>query len=285
MWIRRGLSALVLGGLLAGCGQQQGQRAAVAGYLRQVNRIETQLAAPLSKVTATGGQFAQQQHSGGSLTSLLPASEEQALLRSWSQIELLRAHLAGLKTPASALHLRSLLLQVVDGQATLTHELAQLVVFLPGYGQALRPLAPATRRLEVALSQQTAFGTAAVAAVYANKAAALRRFQSSLGGVLTKLRKLHPPAVSRPEYTGQLSALEGMSRAAGQLAAALQGGAPGNVQPLLAKFDRAATSNQTTAAQRARIAAVRTYDGESTRLARLSQEAERERLRLANSLS
>jgi hypothetical protein len=277
--------ALILGGLLAGCGQHQSQRAAVALYLKQVNRIEKQLVTPLSKVTTTGTQFSQEQRSGGSLTSLLPISQQEALLGAWSQIEALRARLAALKTPPPAGHLRSLLLQVIDGQAGLTHELAQLVVFLPRYDEDLRPLGPATRRLEVALSQQTAFGSAAVTAVYAGKAAALRQFQSSLNRVLAKLRELVPPAVSKPDYTGQVAALRGMSTTAGQLAAALQGGPTSGVQQLLAKFDRAATSNQTISAQKARIAAVRAYDGESTRLAKLSQAAELERLRLANNLS
>lgn len=275
----------MLGGLLAGCGQQQSERADVAAYLKKVNRIEKQLTAPLSKVTSTGSQFAQEQHSGGSLTNLLPVAQEQSLLKAGSEIEHIRGRLAALTTPPSAGHLRQLLLQVVDGQAKLTRELAQLVVFLPRYNAALRPLGSATRRLEVALAQQSAYGASAVAAVYAGKAAALRQFQASLNGVLRKLADLRPPAVSKPDYQGQVHALKGMSSTAGQLARALEGGPQGNVQQLLAQFDRAATSNQTISAQKARIAAVRAYDGQSTRLAKLSQEAELERLRLANTLS
>ncbi len=284
MWTRRGLIALILGVLLAGCGQHQSPRAAVAAYLKKVNKIEARMAKPLSRVTTTGTQFSQEQRSGGSLTGLLPVFQRQALLGAWSQIEVLRARLAGLKTPAPAVHLRSLLLEVIDGEAKLTRELAQLVVFLPRYNNDLRPLGPATRRLEAALSRQTAVGSAAVTAVYASKSAALRQFQSALNAVLAKLRRLQPPPVSKPDYAGQVRALKGMSATAGQLAVALQGGPAGSVQPLLAKFDRAATSNQTIAAQKARIAAVRAYDGESTRLAKLAQAAELERLRLANGL-
>jgi hypothetical protein len=281
MWTRRGLIVLALGGLLAGCGQQQSQRAAVADYLKHVDRIEKQLATPLSKVTTTGSQFAQEQRSGGSLTGLLPASQAQTLFSAWSQIELLRSHLAALRAPPPAAHLRSLLLEVVDGQAKLTRELAKLVVFLPGYARALRPLAPAMRRLEDALSGQTATGSAALA----GKAAALHQFQASLDRILGQLRRLQPPAVSRPDYNGQLAALKGMRTTAGELATALQGGSQTDLSQLLTKFDRAATSTETIAAQKARIAAARAYDGESSRLAQLSQDAEAERLRLANSPS
>lgn len=134
-------------------------------------------------------------------------------------------------------------------------------------------------------ASESAYGASAVAAIYAGKAAALREFQASLNGVLRKLAELRPPAVSNPDYRGQVHAIRGMSSTAGQLATALQAGPQGNVQQLLAQFDRAATSNQTISAQKARIAAIRAYDGQSTRLAKLSQEAELERLRLVNALS
>jgi hypothetical protein len=65
---------------------------------------------------------------------------------------------------------------------------------------------------------------------------------------------------------------------------ALAGGPHGNVQQLLIQFDRAATSNQTLAAQKARIAAVRAYDRASARLNKLTRAAELERLHLANNL-
>ena len=285
MWTRRGLLALVLGVFLTGCGQHQSPRAAVAAYLKKVNKIETALATPLTSVTKAGAQFAQELHSGGSLTSLVFASNEQALRKAWSQIELQRGRLAALHTPSPAAHLQSLLLQIADGQASLTREVAQLVSFLPRYNQALKPLGRATRRLEVALSQQTALGPSGVAAVYASKAAALRQFQASVDSVLVRIERLRPPAVSKPDYNGQVSALRGMSSASGRLATSLQGGPTGNVQQLLTQFDRAATSNQSLAVQKSRIAAIKAYDAESARLAALSLDAERERLRLANNLA
>jgi hypothetical protein len=115
----------------------------------------------------------------------------------------------------------------------MTREVAELVVFLPRFQAALEPLAPDTNRLEVVLSQQSAYGQAAVAAVFAAKAAALRQFRGEVDGVAGQLRKLQPPAVSKPSYDGQLTSLTGMATSAGRLATALETGAQANIAPLL----------------------------------------------------
>jgi hypothetical protein len=285
MGIRRGLVVLVLATLLAGCGQRHSQRAAVAGYLTRVNRIEKTLTTPLSQVNQAISKFAQAQRSGGSLTNLVYASEEQQLLRAESRIRLAGHRLSALQPPRPAATLHRLLLQVNAAQAQLTHELARLVTFLPRFTAALRPLRPATSRLQAVLGQRSTAGAAAVSTVYASKAAALRRFQRTVEGILTQLRQLVPPAVQRAAYTSEVASLKGMSSAAGDLAASLQGGSPGNVQPLLLRFQRAATLNQSLGAQEARIADVRAYDAQIVRLARLGQAAQQERFRLANNLA
>ena len=283
---RTTLAAVALTLLAAGCGQQQPtQREAVASYLKHVDRIESALTRPLSTVTSAGNQFAQEQARGGTLTNLVTASHRQALLGAWSQIVALRARLAAVKAPPAATRLRGLLVQIVDGQAALTRELAQLVDFLPRFSAALRPLAPATRHLQRALSQQSTSSSAGVAAAYASKAAALRQFQHAVDGVVAHLRGLQPPPVSHPQYQTQLASLQGMSSSAGRLASVLVAGQQGSIAHLLTEFDQAASINQTTAAQKAQIAAVRAYDGESARLKQLSQAAEEERLRLANTLA
>ena len=285
MKTRGTLAAILLGTLIAGCGHQSSPRASVASYLKKVNRVEAALARPLGVVTTTGTAFAREQKVGGTLTGLLTASHEQALLGAKTQITGLRNRLAAMKAPPAARHLRALLLQICDIQARLTGELAQLVAFLPSYAAAMRPLAGATLRLELALSQRSAFGPAAVAAVYARKSRALRDFKATAEEILTRLRMLHPPPVSRSDYVNQIAALRGMSLNAGRLADVLGNGPQGNVQQLLLRFDQAAATNQTVAAQRARIAAVRAYDNESTTLLKLGRAAERERLRLANNLA
>jgi hypothetical protein len=282
----RTLAAVLLVAAVAGCGAQQShsQRTQVAAYLKKVNRIEAALVKPLKIVTVTSGKFAQEERSGGSLTNLVYTANELSLLKAASEIEVQRGRLASTRPPVTARHLRSLLLRIMDGEVGLTREIARLVVFLPHYSATLAPLAPATRRLDAALAQRSGAGQANVTAAYATKAAALRAFQSELDRILSQLHKLQSPAVTKPQYDGQVHSLQGMSLAAGRLATALQSGTQGDVQQLLLEFDRAAISNKTAAADRAQIAAVRAYDGETARLARLTAAAEEERLRLAERL-
>jgi hypothetical protein len=283
---RLALAALAVGLLVAGCGGSSSPRPAVASYLQQVNKIETELATPLSTVSVTGSEFAKLESARGRQPNIgVYEAQNRQLLGALAQIQALRRKLIALDAPPPAAHLRSLLIQVVTLQAKLTHEAARLVLFLPRFTAELQPLGPATRRLEAALSQQTVVGSAGVAAVYASKAAALRQFKATLDSVLARLRGLYAPSVSRPEYESQLRALAGMSTSAGQLAGALTGGPQGNIRELLLQFDKAAASNQTLAAQRAQIAAVKSYDAEQASLSKLTQAAELERLRLQNTLS
>ncbi len=278
------LAALTLGLLSAGCGHQSSQRSAVANYLKQVNRVEQALTGPLTAVSSIGRQFARESRTGGSLTTLVSASHEQQLRRALSQIETQRVRLAGPAAPPPAKRLRSVLLQIVDREAELTRELAQLIAFLPGYSAALRPLAPTTRKLEAALSRRTAFGPSDVATVYASKAAALRKFKAVVDRALHQIQRLRPPRVQQPVYRSELASLGGMSTAAARLADSLQTGPQGNVQALLAEFNRAAALNQTLGVQKAQIAAIRAYDQQVVSLGTLGQEADRERLRLATEL-
>jgi hypothetical protein len=282
------LAAVLVATLVAACGgQQSSQRPAVAGYVKQVNAIEAALAAPLGDVTSGGAEFSREERpavKGAPIQALPQTPPEQTLQRALTQIESLRARLAATTAPPAAAQLRALLLQLVDGQAAMTRELAQVVAFLPQYNAALASLGPAIRRLELALSQRSAYGAAAVQAVYLDKAAALRRFQGKTGSVLHELRRLRPPAVSRPGYAAQLASLRGMSVSAGRLAGVLASGTLSNVQTLLVQFDRAAARSSTVAVQKAEIAAIRAYDSRSAALDHLSQKVALARLGLSNTL-
>ena len=123
-----------------------------------------------------------------------------------------------------------------------------------------------------------------MSAVFASKAAALRRFQATTGAILVQLRRLRPPPVSQPGYKSQVIALREMGTSAGRLAAALASGTASNVGPVLAQFDRAAASTETLAVQKAEIAAARAYDARVSALNALSQKIALERLRLSNDL-
>jgi hypothetical protein len=269
--------------LAAGCGQHSSRRPAVAGYVKQVNAVEARLTSPLTSITKVGASFARLQGAGGS--SVSGFLQQGTIAGALQRIASLREQLARIKTPPPAAHLRSLLLQVIDAQIAMTRQLAKMVVFLPRFSSALAPLTPALRRLEAVLSQQSAYGASAVAAVYAAKAAALRAFRKSVDGILTRLRELRPPAVAKSDLEAEAHSLRGMGDSAGKLATALGQGPQANVQPLLTAFGRAAASAQSPAARRAHTTAIRAYDRQIARITSLSRDADLERLRLANSLA
>jgi hypothetical protein len=268
---------------VAGCGQKSSaQRSQVAHYIAQVNRIESALAAPLMTVTRVSAQVSTSRRKA--LTGAALAVRERQLGTALAQIRAQERRLRALKTPPQAARLRSLLLNLTADEAGLTTQLRLLIGFLPRFTSVVAPLAPALTRLERALSVRQAAGAAAVAAVYAAKVKALRRFEATTRVIVTELRRLSVPEVSKPAYRAQLTSLRGMGSSAGRLAAALAGGAPGNVRPLLIDFDRAALATRTEGVQRAQIAAIRAYDGKTRELSTLSDEVARERLRLATSL-
>jgi hypothetical protein len=271
---------------LAGCGgTQQTPRAATEVYLGRVNAVERQLAKPLLEVSRAGAKFAGQRQGGaGSLAGFVSAPDLSPLVADLARIRALRARLAAIPAPAPAATLRRLLLALIDRQAYLTEQMITLERFLPGFSIALGPLVPASRRLEQVLAIRSGYGPAAVQAVFAEKAAALRAFQHTLEGVLRNLRRLHPPTVSRPSYRAQYAAVEGMSTSAGKLAVALVNRDTSTVPPLLAAFNQAAARPRTLGVQRAQIAAAKAYNRTAGRLTVLATEAERERLRLSNSL-
>jgi hypothetical protein len=276
--------ALLLGSLVAGCGSSHSERPEVAGYIGQLNRIESAATAPLQAVTQAGNRFSTEEASGPAANGAPDTDAQKQVVAALHKLRALRARAAALRTPAAAIKLRSLVLRLFDAQTSLTREVAQLIIFLPSFGAALKPLGPASTKLAAVLSQTSAYGSAAVAAVYAAKAAALRQFQGTVNRVYGRVKSLNPPAVSQPEWFNQLNALGGMSQAAAKLAAELDSGQLSDVQATLTQFDTAASSNRSVAAQKAQIAAVKAYDAAIARLNTLSSQIDAENTRLANQL-
>jgi hypothetical protein len=271
--------------VLAACGSSHSSpRSAVARYIREVDRIELGLKAPLDTVTRAGSQLASAPKRTTLLGNLERAGNEQTLAASLAKIKAAQARISALPTPAAAGHLRALLITLTATEADLTHQLRLLAVFLPRFNAALSPLGPAILSLEKVLAQTQAYGAAAVSALYAAKAHALRSFQRVATTIAGQLQRLKAPRVSLPQYRIELTSLRGMGMASGRLANALAGGAPGNVRSLLLDFDHAAAATRTHAAQRAQIAAIRAYDARTARLNKLSSAVAVERLRLSNTL-
>jgi hypothetical protein len=275
--------ALVAALAAGGCGSQTHAPARrEAAYITQVNRIESQLAAPLQAVTRTSAAVAGRP--SVSHRQVIARTEAASLAASLARIEALRRRLAALPAPAAAHHLRGLLLEFVDQQASLTRQTAQLIAFLPAFDGALRPLGPATIRLKRVLAITQAYGAAAVQAVYAEKATALRAFRATLERILSRLSRLRPPAVSRPAYRAQVDSLQRMSGAAGRLAVAVAAGDSAGIAAQLAAFDRAAGAARSAPEQRSQATADRAYNAQVVRVQTLAAAAERERLRLAQTL-
>lgn len=271
--------------VLAGCGGQSHQdpRSRVAAYLTRVDRTERQLTGPLADVSRVTARIAVA--AGGSRARPVAAgSEVSLLLGDLRQIRLLGQQLAVIPAPAGATRLQGMLVTLVEQQASLTRQVAELETFLPRFKRALAPLTPASRRLESVLMVTQAAGAAAVQAVLARKAEALRTFQATLHGMLTRLSRLHPPPISIPGYHAQVAALRGMGDGAGRLATALSSGTSGQVPALLTSFDRSAALPQSRPVLHAQVAAARAYDHAVAHLRVLAAEATDERLRLQATL-
>lgn len=284
----RALVALVAACLLlAGCGSAKDPpRTKLARYLVKVNAVEHQLAKPLAQVTKADAQFAHDQsHPGAASTfDLLTGTPEHELVQAGRQVRALRRRLAAIPPPQVALPLRRMVLRLIDAQTGLTQLSAKLVVFLPGFASAMKPLVPAIRSLERVLSINQASGPAAVAAVYSEKEAALLRFKATLDRIVHLLRRLPVPQPLKPNYRAELHAVQGMSASAGRLARALQQGTASVIPQLLNSFDEAALLPQTRSAQETEIKAIKTYNARVSALNTLAEAAQRERERLAAGL-
>ena len=281
--------ALIVALALAACGSQQDPvRRQLAGYLTQVNQTERQLATPLGTVDTVDRQLAAASAGGRKKGAApvpgpraTPAQQEHRLAQAATGIKRVADRLRAQAAPAPAAHLKGLLVGLADRQAALAVQTERLVAFIPGLTRSLRPLGPAVVSLERVLSVNQAVGTAAVAQVYAAKAAALRTFAHRLSSILVALGHVTPPSSSKPTYANERRSLQRMRAASLTLAAGLANGRSTGVQAALRSFDRAAALPGSRPAQEAERAAVRAYDRQVADLQTLVSDANRERLRLA----
>ena len=276
------LVAVALAGCIAlaacgGSGHPPSAARAVSRYLSGVDAVERSLASPLRSVSRVTAEL-------GVRGSHPTVAEADGLMAALRRIEILRARLADLRAPTEAARLRSLLLELVDSEATLTRQTAALVAFLPPFSSALAAISPATSRLARELADNRGTTAAAVAALDARKADALRSFRATIDGVLARLLPLRPPPVSLAGWRAQVSSLRGMAAAAGALAAALSSGSVRTVPALLGRLEAAASATRALTVQRAQRAAIRSYDARLAGLSTLAVAAQQARARLAAKL-
>jgi hypothetical protein len=258
---RLGLLCLVV--FAAGCGGSHAKRNAISAYITKINAVEVQLARPLVDVSKANRDFARGKGNSAKIRARL-ARSEQVFAR-------LRRRIAAVTPPPDAKRMRLLLLELVDRQAGLAHETLLLARFVPAFSTALRPLPAEGRSLKSALNAKQPASA---------KAAALELYGRQLGVVLTQLRALHPPPASAPAVTNQVHTLVAVRASVVALARALREKRAKQVAPLLHRFDVAASSNQSLAAQRAQIAAVRAYNARVSAIDRLVRQLSAERLHL-----
>jgi hypothetical protein len=273
---------------LAGCGKTASpQRAALASYIKQVDRIERALAVPLARVTTAGDEFSAARRAQSPARAHVPsyAAQQRQLVRARQQMLALGHELAATPSPVAARRLRTMLLALIDGQARTTRQLALLVGFLPRFDTVLARVVPVTQALNAALTKAAPHTRKGLAAGNAAKVAALRRFEDQVSSVVRELRPLAPPAASAPTYQAQIRSLVGMSYYAGQIAKTLAAGKLSRLRPELLAYDRAATSSQSLAVQKAQRAAVVAYDEQTASFETLKTRIQSELQRVEATLA
>jgi hypothetical protein len=258
---------LALAFLVAGCGGGESRRDVVSQYIRDVNTIAVGLQAPSVAAGNASRQLAKEK--------VDRVAVEKKLRRAAATIDRLRGKLAKLEAPQEARRLRSLLLELAASESELVRELAAMTAYLPAYAEALEPLGPAGTKLKAALG-----GKGSITA----KADALDAYAATIADVLRRLRPLKPPPVSEAAYSTQSEALEKVRVSTAALAKALREKRAADIPKLLRKFDEAAISNQSLAAQRARIDAVRDWNARVKGLDTLAIRISREQARLEKEL-
>lgn len=260
------LAALLLA---TGCGGRS-KHTAIASYITRVDDVEQGMAGPLQQVSRVNQSFARSQANARVEVEL--RASERTMLR-------LRRRLGKIVPPPEAQHLHALLLQLVDREVALTRETRLLAVFVRSYQAALAPMQAASATLKKELGAK-ATGTAATKALDARKADELTSFAHTVDGVAADVQALSPPAVWRPAWSDQLTSLGQLRSSALALAAAIRANDAASIPTLLERFDRAAVANQTIAAQKREIAAVKAYDRQLLGIVQLAKGIQLERARL-----
>jgi len=246
------------------------KRNAVARYITDVDTVQQQMQAQLTKTVAAYRSYAKGGASAQTVTPELAHAE--------GTLRLLQHRLVGLSAPPPAKHLRALLLQLTGLEVAIAHEVAQLSAFTPEYSALLKRARTASVVLSRALSAvkppvahqirgtrkqvkaaQAAF-TAAASAAAAEQAGAVDAYDAKIAGLERRLRKLDPPAVMTPAYRTQLKTLETSRIAGSALAQELRKQDRSHVAVYGRRFTLAARTAGSLSAQKAQIAAITAYN-------------------------
>src|SRR4051812_35473139 len=167
---------------------------------------------------------------------------EPRLARSESTIRGVERRLDKLKPPPDARKLHALLVQLVDKEAGVAHELVQLAQFSPRFSAALQPLGPAGKAL------RESFRTAKKASA---QAAGLDAYVAALTVVLRRLQPVVAPPAFAPALASQKASLVHVRATAVALAAGLRSKKRTDLALLIQRFTNAGIASQSVAEQQA----------------------------------
>jgi hypothetical protein len=245
------------------------ERRDVTSYIEQVNALQTQMQAPLTRVMLAYASFTRKRSKRPSPTQLAAAA---------ATLHRLDQRLAALPFPPEAKRLRVRLLALVHREVGITGEVQLLAAFAPRYVSTLGGVRAASLKLDSSLKtievpvprtlrgtkqeverEQRDFQAKAQQAAVA-QATAIDAYDRAVKQVLRRLVRLRPPPALTPEYRAQVAALRNTAAAGAALARRLRAADRADVATLSRRFALASRGAGTRAVQRAQIAAIRGYD-------------------------
>jgi hypothetical protein len=271
-----------------------GPRKRVSDYVTQVNAVQNSMQAPLTRVMLAYKDFA-----GQRAVHHDPRPELEQATRTLNR---LGRRLAAIPAPPEAAKLRGLILQLLSKETAITREVAGMATFTHPFtvllararaangalGRALRAVAiPKPHSLKgtkaQVLAAQRDYRAQAGAAAGA-QAAAVDRYDTTVDAIVRSLEKLRPPPAFTPGFRAQVESLKRVSAAGARLAAQLRKANRSDVAMLGRQFTLASRSAQSTAAQKAQIAAIRAYNARARDVAAAVGRVETELSRLQRTL-
>lgn len=252
---------------LAACGGTGARRHAVSAYIEKVNDIQKEMQRPLLNVTYTYRTYGRK---GTPLTKSIVG------LRAAVQTLVgLHARIAELDPPPDAKVLHSGLLLFSSRETAFAREVLGFAQYVPAFRLAIEPLAAINASFRAALA--SAKGPVRQAKV-------LERYLAALEPVVADVARLRPPPILTPLHKNQLASLVGVQHAAAALAQALRRQDTADLGALLRRFETASQSASTVRAQRAQIAAVRSYNKRLFEIRSIASRVEHDRVVLNDRL-
>ncbi len=270
------------------------QRAAVTSYITRVNGLEQRMQTPLAHVLTAYRNFAH--------PTAKHRDSSGELRRAEGTLRQLEARIAAIDAPPEAKRLRARLLTLVTMERGVTHEVDQLAVFAPRYSALLADANEAGVKLGKALATtklphphqlrgtkaqiaaaQHAYATEAAGAA-AHQAGAIEAYDASLRSVVARLRRLTPPPAYRPSFRARLEAFKVSASSGENLASVLRSSDRSNVAVLGRKFTSSSRIAQSLSAQKAEIAAIRSYNRRARAISAAAGNVQTEVARLNRTL-